>query len=32
MTGATEHTNCISAEVLDFPNDYPGYNTKQSDG
>ena len=27
---AVEYTNCISAEGLDFSNDYPSYDTKQS--
>ena len=27
--GAVEYTNCISAEGLDSPNEYPGYDTKQ---
>ena len=30
--GAVEYTNCISAEGLDFPNEYSGYDCKQSDG
>ena len=33
LTIAVEYTDCISAEVYDPPhNDYPGYDTKQSDG
>ena len=28
-TGTIEYTDCISA---DFPNEFPGYNTKQSEG
>ena len=30
--GAVEYTNCFSAEGQDPPNEYPGYNSKQSDG
>ena len=30
--GAAEYTYYISAEVLDSPNECPGYDTKQSDG
>ena len=30
-SGAIEYTDCISAE-LSFPNEYPAYDTKQSDG
>ena len=30
--GVAEYTDCISAEDYDFPNDCPGYDTKQSDG
>ena len=29
---AEEYTDCISIEVYDSPNDFPGYDTKQSDG
>ena len=29
---AFEYTDCIFAEGLDFPNESPGYVTKQSDG
>ena len=29
---AAEYTDCISAEWLDFPNECPEYDTKQSDG
>ena len=29
--GAAEYTNCISAEGQDSPNEYPGYDIKQSD-
>ena len=29
--GEVEYTNCVSAEELDFPNEYPAYDTKQSD-
>ena len=29
--GAAEYTDCISAERLNFSNECPGYNTKQSD-
>ena len=28
---AVEYTDCISAEGWDFPNEYPGYDNKQSD-
>ena len=31
LAGASEYTECISAEGLDSPNECPGYNTKQSD-
>ena len=27
-----EDTDCISADMKDSPNEYPGYDTKQSDG
>ena len=30
--GTAEYTNCISAERKESPNEYPGYDTKQSDG
>ncbi len=30
--GAAEYTVCISEERQDFPNECPGYDTKQSDG
>ena len=30
--GAIEHTDCISAEGQDSPNECPGYDTKQSVG
>ena len=29
--GAAEYTDCISAEGQNFLDDYPGYDTKQSD-
>ena len=29
---AVKHTDCISAERQDYPNDCPGYGTKQFDG
>ena len=29
--GAVECTDCISVEEQDSPNEYPGYDTKQSD-
>ena len=32
LNGAAEYIDCISAEELDFPNVYPGYDAKQSDG
>ena len=31
LAGAAEYTDCISALGQDFPNEYPGYYTKQSD-
>ena len=31
-TGAAENTDCISPEGLDPPNEYLGYDTKQSEG
>ena len=31
-TGAVEYTECISPERWDFPNERPGYDTKQFDG
>ena len=30
--GTVEYTDCISAEMLDSPNECLGYDTKQSDG
>ena len=30
--GAAEYIDCISAEGLDSPNEFSGYDTKQSDG
>ena len=30
--GAVEYTDCFSAKGWDPPNEYPGYDTKQSDG
>ena len=30
--GAREYTDCISAVGLNSPNEYSGYDTKQSDG
>ena len=32
MAGAVEYTDCTSAEDLDSPNEFSGYDTKQSDG
>ena len=32
LTGATEYTDCISAKEYGSTNEYPGYDTKQSDG
>ena len=32
LAGAVEYTDCISAEGLNFPNECPRYDTKQSDG
>ena len=29
--GAVEYTKCFSAEKQDFPNECPGYDSKQSD-
>ena len=29
---AVEYTDCISAEREDLPNEYPGYDTKQTHG
>ena len=29
--GAVEYIHCISAEGQDSPNEYPGYDSKQSD-
>ena len=31
MAGAVDYTNCFSAEGYDFHNDFPEYDTKQSD-
>ena len=31
-TGVVEYTDFFSAEGLDYPNECPGYETKQSDG
>ena len=31
-SGAEENADCISAEGYDFPDEYPGYDTKQTDG
>ena len=30
--GAVEYTDCASSEGYASPNEYPGYDTKQSDG
>ena len=30
--GAVEYINCFFAEGYDSPNEYSGYDTKQSDG
>ena len=30
--GAVKYTNCFYAEGQDYPNEYPGHDTKQSDG
>ena len=32
LAGVAEYINCFSAEGYDFPNECPGYDTKQSDG
>ena len=32
MAGVIEFTDCFSAKELDSPNEYPGYDMKQSDG
>ena len=32
LVGAVEYTDCTSVEGQDFPNEGPGYETKQSDG
>ena len=32
LAGAAEYTDCNSAEGLDSFNEYPGYDTKQTDG
>ena len=32
LAGPTEYTDCTSAEGLDLLNEYPGYDTKKSDG
>ena len=32
LAGAVEYTDCTSAEGLPPSNEYPGYDTKQSDG
>ena len=32
LVGTVEYTDCISAEEQDYPNELPGYDTKQSDG
>ena len=32
LTGAVEYTDCISPEELDFPNECPENDIKQSDG
>ena len=31
LAGAVEYTDCFSIEGLDHPNEYPAYDTKQSD-
>ena len=32
LAGAVEYTDCISAEGCNFPNEFLGYDIKQSDG
>ena len=32
LAGAAEYTDCITSELKDFPNEFPGYDTKQSVG